>query len=69
MKQEAIHGDRARNSLIKPILNLFVGEYNGKLFRRSINDMMIKSKTDKKLPVGEIIMQASQCLSERSLLL
>lgn len=60
---ENTEGQRARRALMKPILNLFSGEPNGKLFRRimdgTINDLTI--------PIEKVIKSASQCLRDSTL--
>ncbi len=51
-------GKKARRSVIKPLLNLFSGEPNGKQFRVLI-DEIIKDDT---IPINQVITQAQTCL-------
>ena len=51
----------SRSQLVKPVFGLFHGEYNGKLFRKLLNDGL----TDRDMPVGEVIRAALACVPDR----
>ena len=58
---ERNEGKRARRALLKPILGLFYGEHNGKLYKSTV-DRLIK---DTSLPVGEgVMVGAMDCLNK-----
>ena len=58
---ESVEGKRARRALLKPILGLFYGEHNGKLYKTTV-DKLVK---DMSLPVGEGVMaKALECLRD-----
>lgn len=54
-KEEKVQGPRARSALMKPILNLFHKEFNGKLFRRLINDRMIDKINP--MPLDDMLLE------------
>jgi tRNA-dihydrouridine synthase A len=60
--EEVSQGPRARASLMKPILNLFHKEYNGRLFRKLINDRMVDKAVA--MPLYDILMEASSVLPD-----
>ena len=61
---ERNEGKRARRALLKPILGLFYGEHNGKLYKSTV-DKLIK---DASLPVGEgVMVKALECLRDEVL--
>ena len=66
-EEESVEGPRVRPSLIKPLFNLFHSEYNGKLFRRELNDKLIATKRGAPLAVCDLIMDSIQCLPDEIL--
>lgn len=60
---ESLQGSRARRALMKPLLGLFTGEKNGKVFRNII-DNLIK---DVQMPIGTVFLEAAKCLPEHVL--
>lgn len=60
---ETVEGHRARRALIKPLLNLFSGEPNGKLFRR----IMDSAVNDVTLPMKDVILKSISCLRDTTL--
>ena len=56
-------GKKARRAVVKPLLNLFSGEPNGKLFRVIVDDI-IKDDT---IPIDKVIFQAQTCLHTATL--
>jgi tRNA-dihydrouridine synthase A len=56
--QEDRHGRKLRSTLVKPVLQLFAGEPNGRLFRNQI-DVHLR-RVD--LSVQEVLLQAGACL-------
>jgi hypothetical protein len=56
---EGKHGRKVRSVLIKPVLQLFAGEPNGRLFRTQIDTLM----RNHQLGVGDVIHEASTVLS------
>lgn len=61
---ENTQGSRARRALVKPLLGLFAGEPNGKLFRQKLDTHLL----DKQMKVRDVIMRASEVLRENVLL-
>jgi len=57
---EARQGHRARRALMKPVLGLFTGEKNGKMFRNNM-DIAIKKKD---VPIGDVIVQSASCIPD-----
>ena len=62
------YGVRIVRTLVKPVMNLFHGEPNGKLFRSTM-DRLINSTDVCKGPIslGDVIIKASDCLSNEVL--
>jgi len=60
---EKIEGHRARRALIKPLLNLFSSEPNGKLYRR----IMDSTVNDITIPIEDVILKSIECLRDTSL--
>ena len=60
---ENTEGQRARRALMKPILNLFSGEPNGKLFRR----IMDSTINELSIPIEQVITSSIQCLRDTTL--
>ena len=60
---ENTEGQRARRALIKPVLNLFSGEPNGKLFRR----IMDSTVNDLSVPIDQVLRSSMQCLRDSTL--
>ena len=60
VSQENKYGKVVRSELIKPLLNLFHGEYNGKLFRTIISNQA-RSMIDQS--IDTVIMKSTSCLS------
>lgn len=54
---------RARRALIKPIWNIFYGQFNGRLFRVKIEELM----RDENMPVSEVLLKAMTVMSDRTL--
>jgi tRNA-dihydrouridine synthase A len=57
-EQEVKHGRKLRSVLIKPVLQLFAGEPNGRLFRNQIDSLL--RRVD--LSISEVILEAAKCL-------
>lgn len=57
-------GPKARRALAKPLLGLFSSEPRGKLFRRKLDENLL----DSSMSMKDIIMSASEVLSDRTLL-
>lgn len=62
-KEELEIGRRIRHTLIKPVMNLFHSEPNGKLFRQLIDTHM----KDEHCTIDQVILRAAECLSDRTL--
>lgn len=54
LQVEASEGARCRNVLMKPVLGMFAGAHNGRLFRRRIDELM----RDKDKFIGDVMMEA-----------
>eukprot|EP00596_Hydrurales_sp_CCMP1899_P008911 CAMPEP_0119051404 /NCGR_PEP_ID=MMETSP1177-20130426/73030_1 /TAXON_ID=2985 /ORGANISM="Ochromonas sp, Strain CCMP1899" /LENGTH=345 /DNA_ID=CAMNT_0007030591 /DNA_START=381 /DNA_END=1418 /DNA_ORIENTATION=+ len=59
-KVENKDGNRCRPALIKPILQMFAGENNGRLYRQRIDTLL----RNKEVPIGDSILEASNVLRE-----
>lgn len=57
---EREQGKKVRRALLKPVLNMFTGEANGKVFRCILDDLV--RQTD--VSVGSVILKATECLSD-----
>lgn len=57
---EREQGKRVRRALLKPVLNMFTGEPNGKVFRCLLDDYI----RDSDVSVGAVIFKASGCLAD-----
>lgn len=57
----------SRSTATKPILDLFKGEVNGKRFRQLIDEELRSKRNDRHALTGDMIMRASECLSDEVL--
>ena len=60
---ETTQGTRARRALVKPLLGLFAGEPNGKLFRQKLDINLL----DSSLKIKDVIMGSSEVLRDDTL--
>ena len=57
-----------RNSLIKPLWNIFYKEKNGKFFRQKLSELLLHYKKDANVNVGIIIREAvMNCINDETL--
>ena len=54
-EMESVEGRRARRSLMKPVLNLFHGELNGKRFRTLLDEF---ANEDNGEGIGDVMLRA-----------
>jgi hypothetical protein len=59
-KVEEKDGKRCRPALIKPILQMFAGENNGRLYRQRIDTLL----RNREVPIGDTILEASNVLRD-----
>lgn len=59
---EELAEPRCRHPVLKPILNLFAGKYNGRLFRNRVDQLMAKGRAH--MLVADALLEASQCLPD-----
>lgn len=60
---EAVQGTRARRAVVKPLLGLFHGEPNGRLFRAKLDEFLL----NKAMAIDAVILQASAHLRDETL--
>jgi len=62
---ELKEGSRSRHCVTKPILRLFTGEANGRLFRSTLDSLILKGKHDGAvIPIDQVILQAAEAVGE-----
>jgi len=60
---ENAQGSRARRALMKPLLNLFHAEKNGRLFRNKLDDFI----KNQECPISDVFLNSAQVLSPETL--
>jgi len=63
---EEVADPRCRRAILKPILNLFAGRYNGRMFRHRVDLLTSSSKgsTTCSMLIADVLLEASQCLPD-----
>eukprot|EP00605_Chrysophyceae_sp_TOSAG23-4_P002796 GSChrysophyteH1.ASY1.ANO1.3080.1 assembled CDS len=61
---EKIYGLRCRRALIKPVLNLFYGQANGKIFRTRVDEL---ARQNSELSISYVLLKAAECLEAQVL--
>lgn len=61
-RSEETSDPRCRRAVLKPILNLFAGRYNGRLFRHRVDVLTSKGSTN--MLIADVLIEVSKCLPD-----